>query len=87
MSRIVFCGGLRVLEDYTEHKDNVSAGFHPGIDKEETEEKTKHYKDNISAGFHPGIDEDCIATELQVSDNQYAKTSPIVFMCISIVLW
>ena len=42
------------------HKHNISAGFHPGIDKEEEEEemkeKTKHHKHNISAGFHPGID-------------------------------
>ena len=39
------------------HKHNISAGFHPGIDKEEEmKEKTKHHKHNISAGFHPGID-------------------------------
>ena len=30
------------------HKHNISAGFHPGIDKD--------HKHNISAGFHPGID-------------------------------
>ena len=44
------------------HKHNISAGFHPGIDKEEEEEKekTKHHKHNISAGFHPGIDKENI---------------------------
>ena len=35
------------------HKDNISAGFHPGIDKEKKEkEKTTEQKENIYALFH-----------------------------------
>ena len=36
-------------EKTTEHKDNISAGFHPGIDNYTA------YKDKISGGFHLGI--------------------------------
>ena len=39
------------------HKHNISAGFHPGIDKEKKEkkkekEKTTEQKENIYALFH-----------------------------------
>ena len=57
-----FTGIDKEMKEKTKHHKHISAGFHPGIDKEEEEEeeemkeKTKHHKHNISAGFHPGID-------------------------------
>ena len=74
------------------HKHNISAGFHPGIDKEEEEEemkeKTKHHKHNISARFHPGIDkykvtflnyQNCCQPDPNISQDPMANCSQADF--------